>query len=322
MIGSQVQAAAGSDGALLDLAFTSGPFAGRSFSAVFNEVLEGASAVEVQRFLHYCALRATAPLAGLPPPAAGQAALHGLPGSTQGAEMPARGEKRKRTSSGGGLVANSSDTWPPELMHKYYIFADGSCPKNVTATDNPAGFGAVIYVNTKKLTKAAATMSWAALKSALGPPQSKLSGPVQTNAGHSDFIGALHGTNNTAELTAIAETLLWLLDQLVMGSPPVSACIVVDSQVAKRLVTGEYKPTLPAGTANEELIRFARFVLEGIHEAGSIVDFHEVKREENQEADKVAKAAAEEAKRRGMRADVPSRRTSRVYEEFRMTLGG
>jgi len=100
----------------------------------------------------------------------------------------------------------------------YDIYTDGSCRgnRNVAAGNCKTGWGFVVLKD--------------------GAVAAELYGPVLCNAKDPLFLGAEHGSNQTAELTAVAEALLWLRD---FGSPG-AAIIWADSEYAAKLATGQY----------------------------------------------------------------------------------
>ena len=57
--------------------------------------------------------------------------------------------------------------------------------------------------------------------------------PVVTDPSHPDFLGAVRGTNNTAELVGVADGLLWLRDH---DNSCADAYIYVDSKYAPAVI--------------------------------------------------------------------------------------
>ena len=116
----------------------------------------------------------------------------------------------------------------------FHIYVDGSCigNQNVDA-GTPAGWGVVIITGSNDLGRGN------------GEIHHEFSGPVITDANNSDYIGAEVGSNNTAELTAFAEALRWLLKE--GGNEPV--VIKTDSQYAGNQANGAWK-----AKANRELV--------------------------------------------------------------------
>lgn len=106
------------------------------------------------------------------------------------------------------------------------LYFDGSCQenRNVTAT-TPAGWGIVIVSGDSGLGKGD------------GEIIEELSGIVITDSSQEGWLGAEVGSNNTAELTALAQTLRWLLsadgdDQVVIRG---------DSHYALKIATQEWR---------------------------------------------------------------------------------
>lgn len=106
------------------------------------------------------------------------------------------------------------------------IYVDGSClgNQNVDA-DTPAAWAVVVVTGDTGLGRGS------------GELVEEFAGHVVTNAEEENFIGAEVGSNNTAELTAIAEALRWLLTE---GGGD-SAVIRADSQYAGNLASGAWK---------------------------------------------------------------------------------
>lgn len=95
------------------------------------------------------------------------------------------------------------------------IYVDGSCIGNVHVRDQaqPTGWGVCIQ----------------------GAHTLELYGPVVTCRQSPFFDGAEHGSNNTAELTAMIEALHWL-----MSSSVASATLFYDSKYAANIMTKVY----------------------------------------------------------------------------------
>ena len=119
------------------------------------------------------------------------------------------------------------------LLERLVLYFDGSCQdnRNVTA-DTPAGWGVVIVQGDTGLGRGD------------GEIIDELSGLVITDSSNEQWLGAEVGSNNTAELSALAHALRWLLAQ--GGDSNVS--IRGDSQYALKIATKEWK-----AKANQEL---------------------------------------------------------------------
>ena len=80
-----------------------------------------------------------------------------------------------------------------------HIYVDGSCEENQNVTEStPAGWGFCVVAGDSGIGRGG------------GDVIAERSGPVVTDPSASDFIGAEVGSNNTAELTAIAHAARWL----------------------------------------------------------------------------------------------------------------
>ena len=101
------------------------------------------------------------------------------------------------------------------MPSKISIYVDGSCEenRNVTAS-TPAGWGFCVVLGDTGLGKGQ------------GEIVTERSGPVITKKTSSEYIGSEIGSNNTAELCALAHALKWLL--MEGGNAP--AVIRGDSQ--------------------------------------------------------------------------------------------
>jgi ribonuclease HI len=111
------------------------------------------------------------------------------------------------------------------------LYTDGACKgnQNVTLQKCPAGWGLVIV--------GGGGDSGCHLN-ASGRCVAELFGPVVLDASSPFFLGAELGSNNTGELSAICEALLWLLDH---ENSSRSAAIYYDSEYAAKITTGEYR---------------------------------------------------------------------------------
>ena len=105
------------------------------------------------------------------------------------------------------------------------IYTDGSCRgnRNVREKQIKAGWGVVVLGKTKSKHVSVFRELW-------GPVPVKRSSPY--------FLGAEHGSNNTGELQAIGEALLWLRDH---ESTNKDATILSDSMYAMKTIKGEWQ---------------------------------------------------------------------------------
>jgi len=121
----------------------------------------------------------------------------------------------------GGRIHNTDEAGGVE--DKILMYTDGSCFENTNCNkDTPAGWG--VYV--------------------VGGPE--LYGPVITDENRVQYIGAEIGSNNTGELTAIMESLLWLKEHEHTNKPTI---IFSDSEYAIGAALGKI-----AGKSNTRLI--------------------------------------------------------------------
>ena len=116
----------------------------------------------------------------------------------------------------------------------FHIYVDGSCLGNQNVdTETPAGWGVVVIVGSNDLGRGN------------GEIFHEFNGKVITERSNSKFIGAEVGSNNTAELTAFAEALRWVLSE--GGNSKI--IIKTDSQYAGNQATGAWR-----AKANRELV--------------------------------------------------------------------
>ena len=111
-------------------------------------------------------------------------------------------------------------------IRSVHIYVDGSCSENRNvSSETRAGWGLCVIVNDG------------------GPGNGKghllteLSGEVITNEEAGGYLGAEVGSNNTAELSAIAHALRWILSE----SEVESATIRGDSNYALNIASGLWK---------------------------------------------------------------------------------
>ena len=116
----------------------------------------------------------------------------------------------------------------------FHIYVDGSCLGNQNVdSETPAGWGVVVIVGSNDLGRGN------------GEILHEFNGKVVTDSRDSKYIGAEVGSNNTAELTAFAEALRWVLSE--GGDSKI--IIKTDSQYAGNQATGAWK-----AKANRELV--------------------------------------------------------------------
>ena len=116
------------------------------------------------------------------------------------------------------------------------LYTDGGCDGNMNVATNrnqPAGWGVV------------------ALQIIDEPPRVKvvveLWGPVELNSSSTFYLGAEVASNNTGELSGIAEALLWVEER--GGDEDV--CVVYDSEYAANICQGKWKAHKNVNLARE-----------------------------------------------------------------------
>ena len=101
------------------------------------------------------------------------------------------------------------------------IYTDGSGSQGRCSADTPAGWGFVV------------------VDKQTGEREHSANGPVETDSRAIHYIGANVGSNNTAELSAIVEALLF---QLASPTIPASITFYYDSKWAANAVRGTHRP--------------------------------------------------------------------------------
>ena len=123
-------------------------------------------------------------------------------------------------------------------MSLIHLYVDGSCGDNRNVTkDTIAGWGVCIVSGDSGTGRGQ------------GEVMEETSGRVVTDPAAPGYIGASVGSNNTAELSAIAHALRWLL----INGEDNPARIRSDSSYASNLATGAWKPK-----TNKEIVRRVR----------------------------------------------------------------
>jgi len=120
-------------------------------------------------------------------------------------------------------------------IRNVHIYVDGSCRENRNVTsETRAGWGICVVEN------------GGASGNGRGDLLTEFSGDVVTDPEKEGFLGAEVGSNNTAELSAIAHALRWLLTESIIDV----ATIKADSKYALNIACGSWK-----AKANQELAR-------------------------------------------------------------------
>ena len=109
-----------------------------------------------------------------------------------------------------------------------YIYVDGSSGRtgeDLATSDTPAGWGFCVVEGDSGIGRGG------------GDVVDERSGPVVTDPSQTDYLGAGVGSNNTAELTAIAHAARWVLTH------PKGGVVIIrgDSQYALNIASGEWR---------------------------------------------------------------------------------
>ena len=134
------------------------------------------------------------------------------------------------------------------------IYTDGACKgnKNVYSKQAPAGWGVVVVDDARQHQIV------------------ELYGPVVLDRKSPSYMKALVCSNNTAELTAVGEALLWLRDY--GQAYPGPTVIRYDSEYAAKSVQGIFN-----GSKNQELITHIREILRDVRSTGRELAWEHVK---------------------------------------------
>jgi ribonuclease HI len=158
------------------------------------------------------------------------------------------------------------------------LFMDGACPGN----PGPAGWGAVVVEGCAAVGDDTPPSGGSAVARIFGPVELSPSAPA--------FLGAEGGSNNTGELSAICESLRWLLDH-ERSTRPVVLC--TDSEYALNQVQALHK-----AHKNVALSGRSRELLAAVRARGRAVRFVHVKGHSghawNEEADRLANRGVNE----------------------------
>ena len=123
-------------------------------------------------------------------------------------------------------------------IRRVHIYVDGSCSENRNVTsETRAGWGLCVIVDDS------------GSGNGRGHLLTELNGSVVTNTEEKGYLGAEVGSNNTAELSAIAHALRWLLGE----SKIETAVIRGDSNYALNIASGLWR-----AKANRDLARRIR----------------------------------------------------------------
>jgi ribonuclease HI len=147
--------------------------------------------------------------------------------------------KRERMKRAAQAIASALPTVTGENTPGLLIFTDGAClgNRNVHTIKSPAGWGVCVISSPGFI------------------PVTELFGPVVLDKSSLYYLHTEVGSNNTAELCAIAEGLLWLRDSASLKDiSTVSICY--DSEYAHKTVVGMFN-----GEKNRALYMHIRSIL-------------------------------------------------------------
>ena len=158
-------------------------------------------------------------------------------------------------------TSSSASSSAAILTGELALFTDGACKGNnhVGTTVCPAGWGVAVVDNVPAGTTGEAG----------GELIEQLFAPVVLDSGSPFFLDAETGSNNTGELSAIVEALLWLRDDEPSGR---DAVICYDSEYAANQTQGLWK-----ANKNQALVRRAQTTLGHVRGKGRRVRFVHVK---------------------------------------------
>ena len=135
-----------------------------------------------------------------------------------------------------------------------YLYVDGSCEENRNVTSKtPAGWGFCVISGDSGIGRGGGDVVF------------ERSGPVVTEESADGFLGAGVGSNNTAELSAIAHAMRWLLAE--SGSQAV--VLRGDSEYALNIASGQWR-----AKANKELADSVRALWSEVKSLRSLTPEH------------------------------------------------
>ena len=154
----------------------------------------------------------------------------------------------------------------PEGPH-VRVYTDGSGSKGRASAASPAGWGFVVFDDSARAHKAC--------------------GPVLTTDTSPYYLGASVGSNNTAEISAIMESILYLLRS---ATPPTKVTIYYDSKWAAQMTRGLSRPK-----KHNQLIFNARACYEKLKNISEI-EWVWIKGHTGNQGNELADALAEQGK--------------------------
>ena len=160
------------------------------------------------------------------------------------------------------LEVSAEDSAPPDHSATFTVYTDGSGSKGRATAHTRAGWG------------------WTARQR---EGWLDACGPVITSRDHNAYIGASVGSNNTGELSAIVEALLFASEHEYTHVQ-----IYTDSQWAINVITGRWR-----ARTNKVLVGSAQRLF---RKSGMLIRFHWVKGHQGNEGNERADRLAEEGK--------------------------
>jgi len=159
-------------------------------------------------------------------------------------------------ASSSSSSSSSRGAQKPEPLLR--IYTDGACKgnNNVRSKVAPAGWGVVVYQHSDNSVV------------------QELFGPVDLNPASPYFLHAEVGSNNTAELSALGECLLWVRDFAPRSLYPGPIVVLYDSEYAMKSIDGSYN-----GAKNRGIINHVRTVYQAVKKerSGGLIEFRHVK---------------------------------------------
>jgi ribonuclease HI len=197
---------------------------------------------------------------------------------TRGASVAA-GSATAQTPQTGRFMSDmrhvDREASPPNANNfSIYMYTDGSCLSNKDVAHKvcPAGW-AVVVVNGNTM-----------------EIEAEIFAAVAVDKSSSSYLGALVGSNNTAEVSAIGEAFRWLINSNASTNPHPRVCIRYDSEYAAKSIQGIFN-----GEKNADLIANVRRLYRQAS-VGRFIVFEHVKGHSNEKfnsrADVLAKRGA------------------------------
>lgn len=184
-----------------------------------------------------------------------------------------------------GQMVNDTTRQSQATRGGYAVYTDGGCIGNINVAkykNQPAGWAVVVRKGDETV--------------------DELYGPVELNASSPNFLGAELCSNNTGELSAIAEALIWLQTE-ASGTP---ACIYYDSKYAANITTRVFR-----AQRNRELAKRCQSLCDQV-KASRVLDFIHVKGHQGNDGNE----RADELVRLGIKGKRTGRRNSVFFQSL------